>query len=68
MVNRDKSIPDGEELLDMEIALYFLRLIDAGPGIRIQGIMEKANEAMKKMKNPDAKKLLRDKIKETLLK
>ncbi len=53
---------DYDTASDIEVALYLIWLIEANPGIRIRGIIERANEALKKMSNPFAVKLLKDKV------
>ncbi len=56
---------DVKEFSDIETALYFLELMESTPGFRIQGIVEMAYEAGKKMTNPHARKLLMNRITET---
>ncbi len=60
--NGDGEHKTGEEFLDIEIAMYFCRLIESMEGLQIQGILERMYEAAKKMENPYARTLLMDKL------
>ena len=63
--NRDASpVFDPEQLTDLEIAIYFLRLFDNHGVVRRNLICGMAENALKNMTNPFAKKMLVEKMTE----
>jgi hypothetical protein len=62
--NHKQNSLDDNECSDMEITLFFKRIIDDTPETRVQGILNLAHEAAIKMNNLIAKEILIQIIKE----
>ncbi len=60
--NDDICMEIKDKPTDMEVVMKLMQLIDATPGIRIQGIVELAENALKTMINPLAKEILKHKL------
>lgn len=60
----EQCVGESETCLDMEIFFYFSRLMLSAHGIRIQGTLNLAHEAVKRMENPYARELLSHVIRE----
>lgn len=60
--NDDICMKIKDKPTDMEVVMKLMQLIDATPGIRIQGIVELAENALKTMINPLAKENLKHKL------